>query len=345
MYAGEGGCLHMPRSNCTEETVREVVERALREGRPIRSKKELVDILIRRCGYEDKTKSSAYRLLKKAEERGFLRFIPNYGYALGGSEHDSLIMRTCALILDTLEPGAKRPAYVLRFERYYGEEVPWVAIVEFMERTLEHVITSMDGWSEEVRRVVGLYEELEQLKEQKALILGEREELIKSRKAEYMGEVERILELKSPESSTDYAELLSEVLIPRVVRSEDQKKACYNRIEDLSISYRPILKRFCDKIEVLSSEAPVIYAIMQIERRYVEVELKIEEVWERIERWYDRLVERLKTFYINSKLSNTISGWCEDCRGSVEAELKTIAKNFVKERVEKLLMELQYPPY
>lgn len=343
----------MPRSNCTEETVREVVERALREGRPIRSKKELVDILIRRCGYEDKTKSSAYRLLKKAEERGFLRFIPNYGYVLGGGEHDSLIMRTCALILDTLEPGAKHPGNILRFERYYGEEVPWVAIVEFMERTLEHVITSTDGWSEEVRRVVGLYEELEQLREQKALILREREELIKSRKAEYMGEVERILELKSPESSKPYAELLSKVLIPHVVRSEDQKKACYNRIEELikefieelPISYRPILKRFCDKIEVLSSEAPVIYAIMQIERRYEEVELKIEEVMGRIERWYDRLVERLKTFYINSKLSNTISGWCEDCRGSVEAELKTIAKNFVKERVEKSLMELQYPPY
>ena len=343
----------MPRSNCTEETVREVVERALREGRPIRSKKELVDILIRRCGYEDKTKSSAYRLLKKAEERGFLRFIPNYGYVLGGSEHDRLIMRTCALILDILEPGVKYSGDILRFERYYGEEVPWVAMVEFMERTLEHVITSMNGWGEEVRRVVGLYEELEQLKEQEALILGEREELIKSRKAEYMGEVERILELKSPESSTPYAELLSKVLIPRVARSEDQKKACYNRIEELikefieelPISYSPILKRFCDKIEVLSSEAPVIYAIMQIERRYKEVELKIKEVWGRIERWYDRLVERLKTFYINSKLSNTISGWCEDCRGFVEAELKTIAKNFVKERVEKLIMELRYPPY
>jgi hypothetical protein len=69
--------------------------------------------------------------------------------------------------------------------------------------------------------------------------------------------------------------------------------------------------------------------------------LKIEEVRGRIERWYDRLVERLKTFYINSKLSNTISGWCEDCRGSVEAELKTTARNFVKERVEGSLKKLQ----
>jgi hypothetical protein len=338
----------MPKSpKCTEETVREVVERALREGRPIRSRRELVDILASRCGYggKAKSKSSAYRLLKKAEERGFLRFIPNYGYVLGGSEHDSLIMRTCALILDILEPGVKQPGDILRFERYYGEEVPWVAIVEFMERTLEHVITSMDGWSEEVERVIRLYEELDQLKEQEALILREREELIKSRKAEYMREVERILELKSPGSSTDYAELLPKVLIPHVVRSEDQKKACYNRIEELSISYRPILERFCDKIEVLSNEAPVIYAIMQIERRrYEEVGLKIEEVKGRIERWYDRLVERLKTFYMNSKLSNMISGWCEDCRGSVEAELKTTARNFVKERVEESLKKLRYPP-
>jgi hypothetical protein len=344
MYAGEGGCLHMPRSNCTEETVREVVERALREGRPIRSKKELVDILIRRCGYEDKTKSSAYRLLKKAEERGFLRFIPNYGYVLGGSEHDSLIMRTCALILDILEPGVKHPGDILRFERYYGEEVPWVAMVEFMERTLEHVITSMNGWGEEVRRVVGLYEELEQLKEQEALILGEREELIKGREAEYMGEVERILELKQWQDREYHARALPDVLISHIVRGGDLREACYNRVRELSNEWRSIYEHFCDKIEILGREAPVTYAIVQIERRRYEVRLKIEEVRGRIERWYDRLVERLKTFYINSKLSNTISGWCEDCRGSVEAELKTTARNFVKERVEESLKKLQILP-
>jgi len=335
----------MPKSpKCTEETVREVVERALREGRPIRSRRELVDILASRCGYEGKVKSSAYRLVKKAEEGGFLRFIPNYGYVLGGSEHDSLIMRTCALILDILEPGVKQPGDILRFERYYGEEVPWVAVVEFMERTLEHVITSMDGWGEEVKRVVGLYEELEQLKEQEALILREREELIKSREAEYMGEVEKILELKQRQDREYHARALPDVLISHIVGGGDLKEACYNRVKELPTEWHSTYEHFCDKIDVLDKEAPVTYAIVQIERRRYEVRLKIEEVRMRIERWYDRLVERLKTFYINSKLSNTISGWCENCRGSVEVELKTTARNFVKERVEESLMKLRYPP-
>jgi hypothetical protein len=335
----------MPKSpTCTEETVREVVEKALREGRPIRSRKELVDILASRCGYGGKVKSSAYRLIKKAEERGFLRFIPSYGYVLGGGEHDSLIMRTCALILDILEPGVKHPGDILRFERYYGEEVPWVAIVEFMERTLEHVITSMDGWSEEVERVIRLYEELDQLKEQEALILREREELIKSREAEYMGEVERILELKQWQDRDYHARALPDVLISHIVRGGDLREACYNRVKELSMEWRSIYEHFCDKIDVLGREAPVTHAVIQIERRRYEVRLKIEEVRGRIERWYDRLVERLKTFYINSKLSNTLSGWCESCRGSVEVELKTTARNFVKERVEKSLMKLRYPP-
>jgi hypothetical protein len=334
----------MPKFKCTERDVEEIVRRAIEEGKPVRSKEELVDMLVEHCGYE--VKSSAYRLVKKLEERGFLRYVRGYGYTItsAGREHDELILRTCALILDILEPGVKQPGDILRFERYYGEEVPWVAVVEFMERTLEHVITSMDGWDEEVKRVVGLYEELEQLKEQEALILREREELIKSREAEYMGEVERILDLKQRQDREYHARALPDVLISHIVGGGDLREACYNRVKELSMEWRSIYEHFCDKIEILGREAPVTYAVLQIERRRYEVKLKIEEVRRRIERWYDRLVERMKTFYINSKLSNTINGWCEDCRGSVEAGLKTTARNFVKERVEESLKKLRYPP-
>jgi DNA-binding transcriptional regulator YhcF (GntR family) len=155
----------MPKLKCTEEDVREVVKNAIKEGKPLRSRKELVESLVKRCNYDNVT--SAYSRVKKLEERGLLRYVKGYGYVLAEKAHDRLILRTCALLLD-LAGHVKSFSEILRegVSKYYDEEMPGITILQLMEKTLEHVITGSENLSKEVKEMAPLIEGYEKKESQ-----------------------------------------------------------------------------------------------------------------------------------------------------------------------------------
>jgi Fe2+ or Zn2+ uptake regulation protein len=147
----------MPKLKCTEEDVSEVVKNAIKEGKPLRSRKEIVESLVKRCNYVNV--NSAYVRVKKLEERGLLRYVKGYGYVPVEKAHDRLILRTCELLLD-LAGIAKSFSEILRegASKYYDEEMPGMAILQMMEKTLEHVITGSENLSKEVKEMALLIE-------------------------------------------------------------------------------------------------------------------------------------------------------------------------------------------
>jgi len=332
----------MPKIKCTERDVEKIVRRAIEEGKPVRSKEELVDMLKKHCGYE--AESSAYRLVKKLEERGFLRYVRGYGYIItsAGREHDELILRTCALLLDVVKPTMKLVHEILKegFSRYYGEELPGVVVLQLVERVLEHVITSEDGWDERTERVARIIENLGQLEEQLNLLQRKRRELTIANgnrcKTDFLEEVTRILEIQGERLTTQesYCRTLLDTIIPDIVKSDDIKEACYERVRGaLAEEARPHIKRFCDKIEILSKEAPITFTIVEIERRMYELSLEKERMEEAARRWYEKLIDSIEAFYVNSRIwtPGNLNGWCEMCRrGFANEKLKIVVKGFIK---------------
>jgi hypothetical protein len=332
----------MPKIKCTERDVEKIVRRAIEEGKPVKSKEELVDMLVKHCGYE--AESSAYRLVKKLEERGFLRYVRGYGYIFtsAGREHDELIMRTCALLLDMVKPTMKPIHEILKegFSRYYGEELPGVVVLQLMERVLEHVITSEDGWDERIEGVARTIENLGKLEEQLNLLQRKRRELTIANgnrcKTDFLEEVTKILEIQEERRSTQemYCRDLPNI-ISGIVKRNDIKEACYEwaRAGALAEEARPIIKRFCDKIEILSKEAPITSTIIEIERKMYELSLEKERMEADVRKWYEELLNSIEAFYVNSRIwtPGNLSGWCEMCRrGFANEKLKIVVKGFIK---------------
>jgi hypothetical protein len=333
----------MPKIKCTERDVEKIVRRAIEEGRPVRSKEELVDMLKKHCEYE--AESSAYRLVKKLEERGFLRYVRGYGYIFtsAGREHDELILRTCALLLDVVKPTMKPVHEILKegFSRYYGEELPGVVVLQLMERVLEHVITSEDGWDERIEGVARIVEKLGQLEEQLNTLQRRRRELTIANgnrcKKDFLEEVTKVLEIQGESRSMQesYCRTLLDSIIPDIVRRGDIKEACYEwaRAGALAEEARPHIKRFCDKIEILSKEAPITSTIVEIERKMYELSLDRGRMEEDVRKWYEELIDSIEAFYVNSRImtSGNLNGWCEMCRrGFANEKLKIVVKGFIK---------------
>jgi DNA-binding transcriptional regulator YhcF (GntR family) len=334
----------MPKIKCTERDVEKIVRRAIEEGKPVRSKEELVDMLKKHCRYE--VESSAYRLVKKLEERGFLRYVRGYGYIItsAGREHDELILRTCALLLDVVKPTMKPVHEILKegFSRYYGEELPGVVVLQLVERVLEHVITSEDGWDKRIEGVAGIIENLGKLEEQLNLLQRERRELTIANgnrcKTDFLEEVAKVLEIQEESRSMQeaYCRTLLDSIIPDIVKKRgDIKEACYEwaRAGALAEEARPIIKRFCDKIEILSKEAPITSTIVEIERRMYELSLEKERMEADARKWYEKLIDSIEAFYVNSRIwtPGILNGWCEMCRrGFANEKLKIVVKGFIK---------------
>jgi hypothetical protein len=336
----------MPKSKkpkCTERDVEEIVRRAIEEGKPVRSKEELVDMLKKHCRYE--VESSAYRLVKKLEERGFLRYVRGYGYIFtsAGREHDELVLRTCALLLDIVKPTMKSIHEILKegFSRYYGEELPGVVVLQLMERVLEHVITSEDGWDERIEGVARIIENLGQLEEQLNTLQRRRRELTIANgnrcKKDFLEEVTKVLEIQGESRSMQesYCRTLLDSIIPDIVRRGDIKEACYEwaRAGALAEEARPHIKRFCDKIEILGKEAPITSIIIEIERKMYKLSLDRGRMEEDVKRWYEKLIDSIEAFYVNSRImtSGNLNGWCEICRrGFANEKLKIVVKGFIK---------------
>jgi len=212
----------MPEYKCFEDDAIKIIEKAIREGRTFRSKRDLVKLLVEFCNYEHE--ASAYRLIKKLETRGLLGYVSGYGYVLADREHDNIIISTCALLLDLVRP-VKPVNEILRegFSRYYGEEMPGAVVFRLMERALEHVITSDERLIEEVKKAVPIIEDLEDLREKEDTLLNKYWDLIKERGEEYkinfIKEIERILELKPLAEPILYAKILLDELIPNIVKN------------------------------------------------------------------------------------------------------------------------------
>jgi hypothetical protein len=329
----------MPRQKCVEDDVIEVIEKAIREGRTFKSRKDLVEELVEYCNYEHE--ASAYRLIKKLEEKGLLRYVSGYGYVLVDRGHENIIVRTCALLLDLIRP-VKPVNEILRegFARYYGEEIPGTVVLQLMERVLEHVVTSDERLIEEVKKAVPILEDLEDLREKEDALLNKFWDLIKGRedyKINFIKEIERILELKPPADPVLYANILLDGLIPSIVKNDDIKDSCYREINKYPEDMRQNLMRFCDKIDILEKDAPVISSIMRVVRERHEINLKARKLEEKIERLYDKVMNSMEDFYLNAKISGRLAGWCEICRkGSVNNELKMFVKSFIKSKVEGL---------
>lgn len=323
----------MPKRNCIEDDVIKVVEKAVREGRTFRSRRELVEMLVEYCNYEHV--SSAYRLIKKLEERGLLRYVSGYGYIPTDRGHGDLIMRTCALFLDLVRP--LKPVHeILRegFAKYYGEELPGTIVLQLMKRVLEHVITSDERLIKEVKKAVPTLEEFENLREKE----NEYWDLIKDRDGHYsinlIKEIENILELKPPADPNHYAEILLNKVIPNIAINNDIKNSCYREITKYSDDTRQNLIKFCDKLEILDRDAPIISSAIRITRG----KYKMKELEKNIDRLLDKIVNSTETFYLNAKISGRLTGWCEICRrGSVDNELKTFVEGLIELKVEGLL--------
>jgi hypothetical protein len=337
----------MPEYKCFEDDAIKIIEKAIREGRTFRSRRELVELLVEYCKSRHEsgtyTESSAYRLIKKLETKGLLRHVLGYGYVLADREHDNIIMSTCALLLDLLRP-VKPVNEILRegFSRYYGEEMPGAVVLHLMERALEHIITSDERLIEEVKKAMPILEDLEDLREKEDTLLNKYWDLIKERGDEYkisfIKEIERILELKPPAEPVLYTKILLDRLIPNIVKNDNIKDSCYREIDKYQGDMRQNLMRFCDKIDILEKEAPTISSIMHIVRERYEINMKAKKLEEKIERLYDKIINSMETFYLNTKMSGILTGWCEICRkGSVDNELKKFVKNFIKSKIEELL--------
>jgi hypothetical protein len=334
----------MPEYKCFEDDAIKIIEKAIREGRTFRSRRELVDMLKEHCKY--KHKASAYRLIKKLEAKGLLRYVLGYGYVFADREHDNIIMSTCALLLDLVRP-VKPVNEILRegFSRYYGEEMPGAVVLHLMERALEHVITSDERLIEEVKKSAPMFEDLEDLREKEEILLKKYGDLIGEKGVAYnidlIKEIERILELKPPADLIFYANILLDKdhgLITDIVKNDDVKNACYKEILRYPEDLRQNIMRFCDKIDILEKDAPIISSIIRIMRERYEINLRVREVEEKIERLYDKVMNFMETFYLNTRMSGILTGWCEICRkGSVDNELKKFVKNFIKSKIEELL--------
>jgi hypothetical protein len=339
----------MPEYKCFEDDAIKIIEKAIREGRTFRSRRELVELLVEYCKSRHKsgtyTESSAYRLIKKLEAKGLLRHVSGYGYVLADREHDNIIMSTCALLLDLVRP-VKPVNEILRegFSRYYGEEMPGVIVLHLMERALEHVITSDERLIEEVKEAV-MSEDLEDLREKEEVLLKKYGDLIGEKGVAYninlIKEIERVLELKSPADTIYYANILLDKdhgLITDIVKNSDVKNACYKEILRYPEDLRQNIVRFCDKINILEKDAPIISSIIRIMRERYEINLKARKLEEKIERLYDKVINSMETFYLNTRMLGILTGWCEICRkGSIDDELKKFVKNFIKSKIEELL--------
>jgi len=340
----------MPKYKCLEDDAVEIIEKAIREGRIFRSRRELVELLVEYCKSKHKngtySEFSAYRLIKKLERKGLLRHVLGYGYVIADRGHESLITNTCALLLDLVRP-IKPVNEILRegFSRYYGEEMPGVIVLHLMERALEHVITSDERLLEEVKKSAPMFEDLKDLREKEEALLKKYGDLIRTKGVAYnidlIKEIERVLELKSPADTIYYANILLDKdhgLITDIVKNDDVKNACYENILRYPEDLRQNIVRFCDKIDILEKDAPIIFSIIRIMRERYEINLKVREVEEKIERLYDKVINFMETFYLNTRMSGILTGWCEICRkGSVDNELKKFVKNFIKSKIEELL--------
>jgi hypothetical protein len=341
---GGSGGFGMPAVKCTEEDVIEVVVRAVEEGKPVNSRRELVERLKKHCGYS--SPSNAYRLIKILEGRGVLRYIVGYGYIISNPEHDDLIMRTYELLLDMLVSKAKPVSTILSnegFTRYYGRELSEAHMLDLMVMALEHAITASPEWFARIGMVVDNVRELRELRGQRDMVEmeinrvtymdAEGKRLIREDFADEAGKLLNVDETRKYEvasSLNTYREL--------IVRN-----GCYKVAESYkSKPYLETLCRWMEDMEALEREAPRVYNLFKLTERMVLLEDRIKElelkIWGPNNELERDLVSWIRKFSLESRLAGYLKGWCESCgKSSTSGELKPFIEEFIERKVIEFL--------
>jgi hypothetical protein len=342
VYGGSGG-FGMPAVKCTEEDVIEVVVRAVEEGRPVKSRRELVEKLMEHCGYS--SPSNAYRLIKILEGRGILRYIVGYGYIISNPEHDDLIMRTYELLLDILVSRAKPVSTILSsegFTRYYGRELSEAHMLDLMVMALEHAITASPEWVAKIGMVVDSVRELRELRDQRDMVEmeinsviymdSERERLIRE---DFADEVTKLLNVDETRKY-EVASILS------AYRELIARNGCYKVAESSSYPFLRTLCKWMDDMEAFEREAPRVYMLFKLTERMVQLEDRIKElerkIWGPNNELERDLVNWIRKFSLESRLAGHLKGWCESCgKSSTGGELKPFIEEFIERKVIEFL--------
>jgi DNA-binding transcriptional regulator YhcF (GntR family) len=331
----------MPAVKCTEEDVIEVVVRAVEEGRPIKSRRELVERLMEHCNYS--SPSNAYRLIKILEGRGALRYITGYGYIVSNPEHDDLIMRTYELLLDILVSRAKPVSTILSsegFTRYYGRELSEAHVLDLMVMALEHAITASPEWVARVGMVVDSVRELRELRGQRdmvemeinRIIYAEREGLIRE---DFADEVRKLLNV----DETRKYEVAS---VLNAYRELIVRNGCYKVAESSSYPYLRTLCKWMEGMDAFEREAPRVHKLFKLTERMVQLEDRIKElerkIWGPNNELERDLVNWIRKFSLESRLAGYLKGWCESCgKSSTGGELKPFIEEFIERKVIEFL--------
>ena len=333
----------MPAVKCTEEDVIDVVVRAVEEGRPVKSRRELVERLMEHCGYS--SPSNAYRLIKILEGRGVLRYIVGYGYIVSNPEHDDLIMRTYELLLDILVSRAKPVSTILSsegFTRYYGRELSEAHMLDLMVMALEHAITASPEWVARIGMVVDSVRELRELRDQRDMVEmeikgviyedSERERLIRE---DFADEVAKLLNVDETRKY-EVASILS------AYRELIMRSGCYKVAESSSYPFLRTLCKWMEDTEAFEREAPSVYKLFKLTERMVLLEDRIKElerkIWGPNNELERDLVSWIRKFSLESRLAGYLKGWCEICgKSSTGGELKPFIEEFIERKVIEFL--------
>jgi hypothetical protein len=309
---------------CRGEDVVEIVRSAVAGGKAM-SKKELVDELVRRCGYRDE--SGAYRLIKRLEKEGVLKYLPGHGYIVHSealSGHDKQIMRTLALILDMAHARDFRAESLEKLmDKRYGEEMPIPAVKRLMAEAILHVVTRSGDLAEELKKIAGLLDRYDKLFKEWAYRNTMRArismDMPEYNKESYVRAVKAILGLGEEADANRYYDAVMK-LIKHV--AEKGREACYEEVERFGEDAE-ILRRFCDMANLDLLPTPLAYRLMWEEHtsKIAGIERELGEVATHLGRIYRRLVNAAISFYIDADATGRLSGWCRLCGGRVDDEL------------------------
>jgi hypothetical protein len=327
----------MTKPKCLEDKIIWFIVERVEEGKSIKSADELAKEVMKLCRISE---AHAYRLIRALMDKGSIAFIPGYGFIVVNRRHLDLILATYELILDAVRSGVldEPPS------GYYGVKLSKETLHTLMSLALMHAITSMIGWRDEVGKVAEIVRELRGVEEKLALIEKEAYELVKKEtgvfKEEFIEEFRRVLNIEPPHNPVTIANIL-DTLLPSIANSVDVKGACYGLVlgEKALLPEYFFLKTFCDKMDVLEKEAPILHARLRKEVERAQLKSEARRLEREIEEWYKNLEERIKKLALELRTYGGLQGRCWLCvKGFRDEELEFVVEDFIKRRK---LMEIR----
>jgi hypothetical protein len=321
----------MTKPKCPEDRIVWFVVERVEQDKPVRFMDELAGEISSLCRI---SKDHAYRLIKALMDKGSIAFIPGFGFVAVNRKHLDLILATYELILDAARSGGllEEPP-----SSYYGVKLSRETLYALIRLALEHAITSMARWEDEIERIAKIVRELRGVEEKLALIKKEADELVRRDigvfKEEFVEELKRVLDIKPPRDPVAVAEAVLDRLLPSIANSIDVKGACYGLMLGEKAWWSEFFKTLCDKMDVLEREAPILYARLRKEVEMAPLRSKSSKLEEEVEEWYNRLMEWIKVLALKLRTYGGLQGRCWLCvRGFRDEELELVVEDFIRRR-------------